>query len=258
MPLVSAVSVPADDSAENEDAFALGAGVGVVVDGAGIPAEFRAGCSHTVAWYAHALAGTFRDNLEHRGWDMRQALAESIAAVTASHRVSCRLEDGSPSATVAAWRLTPDAVEYLVLCDASIIVSHVDGTVAEITDDRISRVIASLAGDRAARREAVERNRNRAGGFWCCQTDPSAASEAICGRLGRGAVRAVIAASDGATRGYQLLRAHTVDGLADSVLAGDSAAVIDAIREAERGDETLLSRVIKQHDDATLVALLLD
>jgi hypothetical protein len=272
---VVTVSVPAEENTDNEDAFALGDGVGVVVDGAGIPADLRAGCCHTVAWYANILATTFRDLLERRSSDMRGALAEAIAEVTASHQYSCRLDEGSPSATVAAWRLTPHTVEYLVLCDASIILSRRDRTVAELTDDRIARVTAriteehtkqaqargdALASDdlRAARRAAVEGARNRPGGFWCCQTDPNAASEAMAGQADPDAVRAVLAASDGATRGHQLLHVLPVTELVQAVIDGEAATAIETIRLAERRDTTLAPRGIKQHDDATLVCLVLD
>lgn len=272
MTLVSTVSVAAGHVAENEDAFALADGIGVVVDRAGLPKSLRAGCSHTVAWYADVLATSFCDRLQRHDTTMRAALAEAIADVRASHQNTCRLEEGSPSATVAAWRLTPDAIEYLVLCDASVILALRDGTVHEVTDDRIAVVTAPLidvhrttpahrhAVDelRTARRAAVERTRNQPGGFWCCHTDPAAADEAIYGQVGRDTVLAVIAASDGATRGHQLLNALPIRELAHAVLSGDAPSVVERIRRAERMDDSLKTRAIKQHDDATLVAVVLE
>ena len=110
MPEVTAVSVPADADRENEDAFALGEGVAVVVDGAGLPKELRSGCRHSVHWYADALARAFRNHLDRRDSEMPHALAVAIAEVVDSHAAGCRLAEGSPSATVAAWRLHLDTV----------------------------------------------------------------------------------------------------------------------------------------------------
>lgn len=275
MPEVIAVSVPADVEGENEDAFALGDGVAVVVDGAGLPQEMRAGCQHSVHWYADALAGAFRNHLDRRNSEMPQALASAIAAVAESHADACRLAEGSPSATVAAWRLHPETVEYLVLCDASIILGFRDGSATEVTDDRITRATTPLveeqlrgirvhggfvtaADARRARRVAVEQTRNRDGGFWCCQTDPGAAFAAIHGEVERGALSAVVAASDGATRGHQLLGTQSPRDLVAAVRTGRSAGVIASIRRAERESHALSEQGFKQHDDATLVAAILD
>lgn len=275
MPVVTAVSVPADVDGENEDAFALGDGVAVVVDGAGLPKELRGGCQHSVHWYADALAGAFRNHLDRRDSEMPHALASAIAAVADSHADACRLAEGSPSATVAAWRLHPETVEYLVLCDASIILGFREGSATEITDDRITRATTPLveqqlrgirvqggfvtADDvRHARRVAVEQTRNRDGGFWCCHTDPVAAFAASHGQVERGALSAIVAASDGATRGHQLLGTQSPRDLVATVGAGNSAGVIASIRRAERESQALSEQGFKQHDDATLVAATFD
>lgn len=265
------MSVPADVERENEDAFALGDGVAVVVDGAGLPNELRSGCQHSVHWYADALARAFRDHLDRRDSEMPHALAAAIAEVVDSHAAGCRLAEGSPSATVAAWRLHLDTVEYLVLCDAAIILSFQDGSATEVTDDRITYATTPLieeqlsrirtergsvtaADVRHARRGAVERTRNCDGGFWCCHTNPEAAAAAIHGQIERGNLRAIVAASDGATRGYQFLGIQTPCDVAAAVGTGESAAVIASIRHAERVHTALIEQGYKQHDDATLVA----
>ena len=276
---VTAVSVPADVERENEDAFALGDGVAVVVDGAGIPKELRRGCRHSVHWYADAIARAFRNHLVRRNSDMPHALATAIAEVVDLHTAGCRLAEGSPSATVAAWRLDPDTVEYLVLCDASIVLGFRDGSTTEVTDDRITQATTPLVEEqlsrirarrgsvtaadvRHARRTAVEQARNRADGFWCCHTDPQAAFTAVQGQVERGTLHAIAAASDGATRGYQLLGIHSPrDLLAGSCSAQpttDPRAAIAAIRDAERKDHALHEQGLKQHDDATLVTTTFD
>ena len=267
---MTAVSVPADVNRENEDVFALGDGVAVVVDGAGLPKQLRSGCEHSVHWYADALARAFRNHLDRRDSSMPDALAIAIAEVVDLHAEGCRLAEGSPSATVAAWRLQLDVVEYLVLCDASIVLGFEDGSATEVTDDRVTQVTAPLISEqlsrilgqkgsvtsadaRHARRVAVEQTRNRDGGFWCCHTDPQAAAAAIHGHVERGALRGIVAASDGATRGYQILGIHTPGEVVAAVGRGESATVIEAIRNAELAHPTLAAQGFKRHDDATLV-----
>ena len=98
-------SLPAELGRESEDACAIADGIGVVVDGAGLPKTMRRGCSHSVAWYARMLAEELRMRLESRTTRMTDALAGAIAQVTAAHASTCDLTQGSPSATVAAWRI---------------------------------------------------------------------------------------------------------------------------------------------------------
>lgn len=275
MPKVAVASIPGDTARENEDAVALGDGVAVVVDGAGLPKELRRGCRHSVRWYAGNLARAFRDHLVRLDSEMPDALAAAISDVAASHSVDCRPEEGSPSATVAAWRAHEDSVEYLVLCDASVVLAFRDGSVAEVTDDRISRatqpVIDQFLRDvsrnsgvittddkRSARLAAVEQTRNREGGFWCCHTDPAAAFAAIHDRTDRDILRAVVAASDGATRGYQVLGIHTPAALTSAAGSDDLTALIASIRDAEERNGVLVQQAIKQHDDATIVAATFD
>jgi hypothetical protein len=278
MAFVKSVTASSGDGRENEDAFALGDGVAVVVDGAGLPKELRRGCHHSVRWYAEQLAACFREHLERRDSTMPQALAAAIAHVAGSHGPTCRLESGSPSATVAAWRVLSGTVEYLVLCDASILLAFHDGSVTEVTDDRMARVTQPLIDEqlrrvtgntgvarvatpsqvRAARRAAVEQMRNRADGFWCAHSDPEAASAAIHGEVPRSTVSAIVALSDGAARGYQLLGIQTPRDLVPTADGDYLQTVIAAIREAERCDDTLGERALKTHDDATIVAMHFD
>lgn len=256
-------SLPAEPGRESEDACATGDGVGVVVDGAGLPKSMRRGCSHSVAWYARMLAEAFRMRLEHRAVGMTDALAAAIAEVTAAHTGACDLALGSPSATVAAWRITGDAVEHLVLCDASIVLVDADGITSEITDDRIdgaveerAAALAKAAGVPSAtggmRFEALDAARNVEDGFWCAQRDPKAAGHALTGRTSLQGLRAVVASSDGGTRGFQLVGAHTLDRFGQLAASGDLARVASEIRAAEDAHE--FSPFAKPHDDIGLVA----
>lgn len=258
-------SVPALTEWPNEDAVFASLGASVVVDGAGLPQSMRAGCHHSVSWYSEELARRFGTALLDVGLTMRQALSRSITEVSELHG-SCNLADGSPSATVAAWRLQPPLIEYLVLCDASVLVALREEAV-EITDDRLSTLLAKQVGpDGATRRSASEiqqaraeilqRRRNVDDGYWCCQTDPIAADHALSGAYPLSDVLGIVIATDGATRGFQSLQAHTMQEFVSRAASGDGAALLDEVRAAERGQrQKLRDNAMKVHDDATLVTL---
>ena len=133
---------------------------------------------------------------------MRDALRSAIADVRAEHSDSCDLAAGSPSATVAAWRLTGASLEYLVLCDSSILLALADRRYLDVTDTRLDEVVEPSVHEAmaqcthsgatnlrqdilAARRGAVEALRNTKEGFWCCHHDPAAADEAVASSSGR-------------------------------------------------------------------------
>lgn len=262
----SILTLPASSGLENEDAVVVGDGVVVVVDGAGLPAELRAGCTHSVAWFARSVADTLHQGLVARSKSMREALAETIAVVRDSHRASCALADGSPSATVAAWRIVAGNLEYLVLCDATIVLVEDQGGAVEITDHRLRDVLAAAPREdasssvgtahvRAARRSALEAARNRTGGFWCIHDDPAAAPHAIEGRVQLRGLSGVLACSDGGTRAYDTLSTHSLADFSDHALNGDLKKLAASIRHAEAMQaENLRQRGLKIHDDLTIVA----
>jgi hypothetical protein len=242
------ISVPATADRVNEDAVQVGEHVVVVVDGAGLPAWMRAGCVHTVQWFAKSIAREFYQRLTARAGSMPDALAATIAEVAASHGRQCDLTAGSPSATVAAWRVSRGRVEYLVLCDASLVLVGLKGQARAITDSRLqlagenagipgalAQVGPGLDGDavRAARREMLDQTRNRPGGFWCVQDDPDAAQHAVTGIESLRDLEAVIAVSDGASRAYDLLEVLTLNDLAAQASDGQLEEIADAVRNAE-------------------------
>lgn len=259
--LFSSYSLPAAAGLESEDALATGETIVVVVDGAGLPKRMRSGCRHSVAWYARSLAEAFRERLEDAGTSMTTALAGAIAQVAAAHADTCDLSAGSPSATVAAWRLAGDDVEHLVLCDASVVLVGRDGGAREITDNRVDAAVhrraAEMLGEgehadadvAAARFAALDATRNVDGGFWCCHTDPEAAEHALTGRTPAGDLAAIVASSDGGTRGFQLLGAHTIDRFGRLASGGRLDEIAAEIRAAE---DAATLRFAKRHDDITL------
>lgn len=259
---------------DNEDAVAIDpAGrAAVLIDGAGLPAQLRGGCTHSVRWYARTLAAALLDRLvQGPTTTPAEALRGAIAQVLASHGPGCRPQDGSPSATVAAWRIVGDEVEYAVLADSSLFVRRRDGSVREITDDRLDEVVTPLRTAEVARllaagwaagearveahRRTSEKLRNVPGGFWCAHVDPAAAEEALTGSLPLADVDALVLASDGATR---LVHPFGVlDGAAfvAAALDEDPDALERRLRAADVAGEAITREaLIKLHDDATIVA----
>lgn len=241
---------PAAPDRPNEDAAAHAGAVAVLADGAGVPARFRAGCVHTVAWYSHALVAALVRELADPAAEMREALARAIAAVRDLHGGTCDLEAGSPSATVVAVRARGDLLEHLVLCDSSLLLARRDGSSARLTDLRVDAVVAQ---ERTP--EAIEARRNAPGGFWVARHEPEAAREALVGAEPLAAVQRVALVSDGVTRAVDLLG---LCGDADlAARCSDPVSAASLLTEIRREEGRRAGRgqlgVQKVHDDATVL-----
>lgn len=238
-------SDPAVPGADEDAAGMLGE-VAVVLDGAGLPPRFRAGCHHSVAWYSHTLAARLLLAAQDRALTLAGALARAIDEVRALHERECDLAAGSPSATVVAVRRDGDELEHLVLCDSSLLLEREDGSVSRITDLRVDEVVRR---ERSA--EAIEARRNAPGGFWVARHEPEAADQALLDRAPLADLTAVHLVSDGITRAVDLLGLHRDASLARA-LSEDPGAVLAGIRRAE---EALPPerRPRKRHDDATVL-----
>lgn len=244
---ITSLSDPAVPGADEDAAGVLGE-VAVVLDGAGVPARFRSGCRHGVAWFSHALAARLLARAQDPSLALAGALAAAIGEVRSLHEHECDLEAGGPSATVAAVRRTGTHLEHLVLCDASLLLEHCDGSVVRLTDRRIEEVVRREHGA-----EAIEACRNAPGGFWVARHEPAAADEALTGRVPLADLAAVHLLSDGVTRAVELLGLHDDVSLARA-LSADPRAVISSIRRAEDAlDPERAPR--KRHDDATSLTL---
>lgn len=268
-PVVS--SWPSVPGRPNEDTAVASAATAVVVDGAGLPEAVRQGCRHTVQWYSNHLAQAMHDLLGDHALSMREALRSAIRETTAAHGPGCTLEGGSPSATLAAYRMAGPDLEYVVLGDASVLLARTDGA-EEITDERLDqlatprrqRLLAEwdrsgeFTGDDAwleAHRRTTEVLRNVQGGFWVCQDDPAAADEALVGRVPLADLRGVVLATDGAVRGSHLLGIHDTETLVQRLIGDERADVFAEIRAAEAASrDDLVSSRIKVHDDVTVVS----
>lgn len=232
----------------NEDAGGVLGNVAVVIDGAGLPARFRAGCRHEVAWFSHALAAGLLGAAQDPTLSLRDALARAIEEVRSLHEETCDLDRGGPSATVVVARWDSEQLEHLVLCDAALLLEGRDGTTDRVSDLRIDEVVAAETDA-----EAIEARRNAPGGFWVARHEPEAAQQALVGRTPLSSLRSAHLVSDGITRAVDLLAQHDDASLARS-LRKDPAALVTSLRRAERGLAPE-RRPRKLHDDATVVTL---
>lgn len=232
----------------DEDAAGVLGDVAVVLDGAGVPQRFRAGCHHSVAWFSRTLASRLLLHASDPQVSLREALAAAIDDVRGLHARSCDLDAGSPSATVVAVRRAGEQLEHLVLCDSSLLLHRIDGSVQRITDDRVDHLVLP---ERTA--TAVEAMRNAPGGFWLARHEPEAAQQALVGSTPMAELRAVHLVSDGITRAIDLLGLHTAGSLSQALL-DDPEAVVRRLRGAERELEPS-RRPRKVHDDATSLTL---
>ncbi|WP_203567661.1 protein phosphatase 2C domain-containing protein [Aestuariimicrobium ganziense] len=237
----------------NEDAVRHDQCRAVVVDGAGVAERYRAGCSHTVAWFANALADALFEAMDDRSLALRECLRAAITTVADQHRDTCRLDQGSPSATVAAFRVDDQQVELLVLSDASVVVAESSGT-RVVTDDAVAVMLDSydpLVED-LTRDDWIEARRCADGGWWCAQHRPEAAEHALVEWLPTPEVNALLAVSDGVSRLWEHLGATPFEALG---AADDPEWLLDELRAAETASEAGLRarEVRKLHDDASLV-----
>lgn len=244
--LLSDPAIPGMD----EDAGGVLGEVAVLLDGAGVPRRFRAGCSHSVSWFSHALAARLLGHAQDPTVPLRTALARAIEDVGALHQATCDLDRGGPSATVVAVRRTEERLEHLVLCDSSLLLHGPGGDVMRVTDTRVEEVVRS---ERTA--DAIEARRNRPGGFWVARHEPEAADEAIEGSSPLAQWQRAHLVSDGVTRAVDLLGLHNDASLAAS-LAKDPQALLRQLRAAEAGLAPA-RRPRKLHDDATVLTLCL-
>ena len=264
---VTLASRRSPDAASNEDFIAATASVVVVIDGASVPPGLGTGCGHGTAWFARRLGtqllALLSTEADHSPAD---SLAQAITEVAGLHADTCDLgHPGSPSATVAILREQPEAVDYLVLGDTTVLLEEPAG-IRVVTDDRLEQVAAVQHGamhqhatgstdhDRSFAELVTEqrRHRNHPDGFWVASTDPVAAQHALTDTVARDGLRRAAVLSDGATR--------LVDrfGLLDwpsflGILAEQGPdAIIEQVRAAERSDpDGQRWPRGKRHDDAS-------
>ncbi|PWR11668.1 hypothetical protein DKT69_26170 [Micromonospora sicca] len=236
----------------NEDHVVVSAGFAIVLDGVTQPPDLDTGCVHNPAWLVRALASCLVEALSaDQAAALNQILATAIDRMRGLHKGSCDLTDpNSPSTTVAMVRERGDQVDYLVLCDSSVVFEDGDGIVA-VHDNRTDTLPAYD-------RHTVAGLRNRPGGFWVASTDPAAAAEAVTGTLSRQGLRRLLLCTDGISRLTEIFPLDWTD-VFRLVERGGPRAAIDAVRAYEVDRPELLVRSgrgrVKRHDDATLAVL---
>jgi hypothetical protein len=266
-------SVPGDPTKPNEDCYLAVPGLVAVFDGVSIPNGLESGCLHGPAWYTRHLAASLAAwHATEPQADLADLVAASINSVRDAHGGTCDLDHpGTPQSTVAVLRADETAVDYLVLCDSTLVLDH-NGQTRAITDARLRDTAQSLrrlalAGtspigstEQAAHIRALtlakRQHANRTGGYWVAAADPSAARHAVQGstppngpdRLTRAALL-----TDGASCVVDQYGLTDWRGLLDMLHTQGPHHVVDLLRATELVDPNGYQRPRpKHHDDATI------
>jgi hypothetical protein len=252
----------------SEDVVIVLPNAAIVLDGA---TSLRAGLP-SGGWYAAELAGALAGRLSGpQDTDLADLLAASIKELARQRG----LRPGeSPSSTVSLLRWDDHRLEALVLGDTPVVAFGGDGPQV-LSDDRLAAIPRGSGGGYRERLragggygdshlealrsggEAMDRWRNRDGGFWVAEADPDAAYEARRARWPRADLRAVLMATDGVACGVDDYRIFPDwSAVLELAVSRGAGAVLDMVRDAERSDPdgSRWPRP-KPHDDQALVLL---
>ncbi|MBB5868955.1 hypothetical protein F4553_002334 [Allocatelliglobosispora scoriae] len=252
----------------NEDRVAHAMGLVCVLDGVTAVSDLDNGCIHDPAWYVERLMKNVMGCYASESRvPLARILACAISCVAAEHQDTCDLSvPSTPASTVCLLRDHPDDVEYLVLCDATLVLDS--GDITAVTDTRFADLIARLRAD-APELSALEMNRghtpgkwdhiNREGGYWIAAADPLAAYRGLSGsapKHGPGALRRAALLTDGASCAVDKFGLMGWAALLDLVEVEGPRELIAQVRRAERTAVT--SAGTKPHDDATVALCLFE
>lgn len=234
----------------NEDTVATAGDVVVVLDGVSQWHTKESGCGHGTVWYVQRLAESILD-LARCDVPLTAAVADAIRVVASQHHDTCDLDHPwTPAATAVVLRETSATVEYLILCDCTLVADTVYGTLA-ITDTRLAELLRWVRSSPERREhldDGLTRLRNTDDGYWVASTDPTAAYNAVTGCLPKDILRRAVLLTDGASclvDDYaQATWPELVDMTPDELIA--------QVRHWERTDpDRRRWRRGKVHDDAT-------
>lgn len=241
-----------------------GSDVVVVLDGVTPVDRSDIGCRHGVAWYAGSLGVQLLAAARDTSRTLADCLAEAIRRTAAGHPECDGEHPDSPAATVAACRVRPDALEYLVLADTTLLLADVDGSVRELSDGRAADVgrrmppVGAADGpvDGAERARLVRSWRNRPGGYYVAAGDPAVAAEALTGVEPLDRLSDVVLASDGAARPVEVFGAFAWKDVLSLIRTEGASGWLRRTRDLEASDPHCERwRRGKARDDATLAHL---
>lgn len=184
-----------------------------------------------------------------------------------------------PACTVSLLRWNHQQVEYLNLCDASLLYQLSDGSVERITtpgvlqkvDTRIQRLrhlaqspeSSVTASDVESYIRQTRQHANTPGGYWVAQQNPIAALFATTGVIDRSRSETIVLHSDGVdpivelheefSQWSDMLSFATAEG-ADAVIGALRQAEAEAEAEAEATTETAQPQV-RTGDDAAIAVV---
>ncbi len=229
---IALASAPGSDR-PNEDHVVATADFVIVLDGVTQLPGLDTGCVHDPVWLVRALGCFLTEALtDNQSSGLDGILAAAIDRLRHHHGGRCDLTNPhSPSSTVAMVRDRGDRVDYLVLCDSSVVYENAEGITA-VHDDRTDHLPAYD-------RHAVAQLRNRPGGFWVASTDPAAAAEAVTGSVRRAGLRRMLLCTDGASRLTEFFRLGWADVFELAERSGPRA-IIDTVRAYEMSHPELL------------------
>lgn len=230
-------------------------------------------------WYVETLDSALGSRISRD--ESLETLLETAIADTAQQLAQCVPDDADasldtavkryelPACSVSVLRWDDERVDYLNLCDASLLYGLSDGSVERVTTpgvlaevDAETQRLRNLAGDDTAEatdedvRSYIRDTRqyaNTPGGYWVAQQNPLAARFATTGTVDRSQLEAAILCSDGIE---PIVELH--DDLADwsSVLSFSVdegvEAVVDAVRDAEAALTESAQPAVRTGDDIGL------
>jgi hypothetical protein len=252
----------------NEDRVVTAPGFVCVLDGVTQAPTAESGCVHSPAWYVDRLS---RHLLARYAAVPQRPLTEllkgAIEGVASEHADTCDLsQPATPASTVCILCVRPETVDYLVLCDTTLVLDT--GTVTTVTDPRFADLITRLRAGQTGNVLASNRGYtpgkwdfiNREGGYWIAAADPDAADHAVTGsidRTGSSPVRRAALLTDGASCAVDRLGITDWPGLLDLVQQHGPDELISRVRIAERAISATANGT-KPHDDATVALCLFD
>lgn len=228
----------------------------IVLDGASQPAP----SARDGGWIADQIGRQLRSRLTTEPEaDLRTAVADAITATADTYNLHA---GESPSTTVSIVRWNHDTLDVLVLCDSPVIVIDRSDTVHEIRDDRLRTVNDQLdrptgfADNRSAWHHFLaqqRQHRNVPDGYWVAETDPVAAHHAVTETWPITDVAAVLAVTDGVSKGPDTYGVPATWLDAYQLAVQDPAALVDLVHDAERNDpDGRRWPRSKRHDDKAL------